>query len=198
MTPPRKRRPTLRPLARLTGRDAVWSIIRELAARPSPEFTAHDIMARMTGGTAMVNDYIRRLAAAGIVEVLVPATRNTRGVYRLVQDHGVEPPRVNAAGTIDNTPSEQERLWQAMKVLRTFIVTDLLTSTGIQAPGTVRSYVWNLTRAGYLAVVEPAGRGTFARYALLASRNTGPRAPAVRRGGIVLDQNTGAQMWPVP
>lgn len=189
-----KRRPYLRPLARLTGKDAVWQAVRETAPG---EFTLRDLRRRVVAGNDLTRDYLRRLVAAGIVEQLSARTPRAGARFRLVRDLGVEPPRVTASGAIDDMPTDQERMWQAMKVLGTFRVPDLQASTGIASAPAVKSYVARLHCAGYLAVVEPAVTGRrLASYRLLASRNTGPRPPAIRRGKIVFDQNLGRQVWP--
>jgi len=195
VTTRRKRPVVLRPLARLTGRDAVWAAIRDLAGAPS--FTIRDIMRRVVSGPDLVRDYVGRLVAAGILEVIQPAAPMTPGIYRLARDCGVEAPRVTASGAIDAAPTDQERLWQAMKVLATFDARDLMASTGIASQLSVLSYIKHLVRAGYLMVVEPAvARRRLGRYRLIPSRNTGPHPPAIRAGKVVFDRNLGRQVWP--
>jgi hypothetical protein len=194
MKPRSTLRPTLRPLARLTGKDAVWQTIRELAPA---EFTGRDIDRRVQAGSDLTRDYLRSLVRAGIVAQLSIPAPGQPARYRLERDCGVEPPRVRADGTMDDAPTHQERLWQAMKVLPSFRVVDLQASTGIASVQTLKSYIAHLHRAGYLAVVEPAlATRRTASYRLLPSRNTGPRPPAIRRGRVVFDQNTGRQVWP--
>ena len=196
MTTRRKRAVVLRPLARLTGRDAVWAVIRQLATGPAPEFTQRDIMRCVTSGPDLVADYLARLVAAGIVAVVTPGRRFLPATHRLVRDCGVEAPRVTKAGTIDDTPSDQERLWQAMKVLPSFDARDLMASTGTASRPSVLSYIKHLSRAGYLVTVEAATPRRLGRYRLIPSRNTGPHPPAVRQGKIVFDRNLGRQVWP--
>lgn len=198
MTAHRKPRPMLRPLARLTGRDAVWQAIRELSVPPGAEFTQPDLFRRVDCGLDLIRDQLRRLVLAGIVGEVAPAVRLVRTRYRLLRDMGVEPPRLTAAGVLDETPTDQERMWAAMKVLPIFRVTDLQLATRVTSALTVRAYVTRLHQAGYLAVVEPAiATKRTASYRLLNSRNTGPRPPAIRRGKIVFDLNLGCQVWPV-
>jgi DNA-binding HxlR family transcriptional regulator len=197
MTAHRKPRPMLRPLARLTGRDAVWQAIRELSDPPGAEFTRHDLFRRVNCGMDLIRDQLRRLVRAGIVGEEAPPERAVRTRYRLVRDVGVEPPRVTAAGVLDEAPTDQERMWQAMKAMPAFRVADLQLATGIVSALSVQAYIKRLHQAGYLAVVEPAitAKRT-ASYRLLNSKNTGPRPPAIRRGKIVFDLNLGRQVWP--
>lgn len=192
-----KRRPVLRPLARLTGRDAVWQAIRELSEPPGAEFTQHDLFRRVDSGEDLIRDQLRRLVRAGIVGEVAPPVRQVRTRYLLLRDLGVHPPRVTADGRLDEAPTDQERMWQAMKALPSFRVVDLQLCTGIASALTVQSYVSRLHQAGYLVVVEPAivAKRT-ASYRLLTSKNTGPRPPAIRRGRIVFDLNLGRQVWP--
>lgn len=198
MSAPDKRKPVvLRPLARLTGRDAVWAVIRELAQQEPGTFTLADIRRRVESGRDLVEDQLRRLVLADIVAQVSPRRGVDAARYRLADDRGFETPRVTASGEIDNIPTDQERLWQAMKVLRVFRAPDLQAATGIGTAATVRTYIKHLHRAGYLVVVEPASPTRQASYRLLPSHNTGPRPPAIRRGKIVFDANLGRQMWPV-
>ena len=195
MTARSKRPVVLRPLTRVTGRDAVWSVIRQIGA-DGAHFTVTDIARVVVSGPDLIRDYLPRLVAAGIVGVVEPGARGKAVIYRLNRDCGVEPPRLTAEGAIDETPTDQERIWQAMKVLPVFDARDLQAGTGIVSAVSVRSYISMLARAGYLAVVEPATTRRLARYRLLRSRNTGPRPPVIRRGKVVFDPNLGRQVWP--
>lgn len=196
----RKRPAILRPLSWLTTQDAVWATIRALHAEPpAPPFTTGDIARRVKIGPSALARHLSRLVSAGIVERVRPPSVGVPAMYRLVWDVGVEPPRITAAGVLDNTPTDQERMWQAMKALPTFDARDIMVSTGIASLNVVKHYLRELARAGYLAVVQPGtgGRGgTLARLRLLASRNTGPRPPAVRKNGVVFDLNQNRQVWP--
>jgi hypothetical protein len=70
-------------------------------------------------------------------------------------------------------------MWAAMKALATFTVDDLRLATGI-GERTAKSYVKRLAVAGHLAAVEPGKPWHPGRWRLLASKNTGPRAPGIR------------------
>lgn len=198
MTARRKRPVILRPMGRLTGRDTVWAVIRDLSGGDAGlAFTVRDIARRIQGGRDLIRDYLHGLVKAGIVERASLPVQRVGATYRLVRDVGVEAPRITRAGTIDDTPTDQERMWQAMKALPTFAATDIQASTGITSARTVRHYLADLERAGYLAVAHPPVSGRqLTRYRLLPSRNTGPRPPAVRRSGAVIDLNLNRQMWP--
>lgn len=196
MTGRPKRPVVLRPLARLTGRDAVWSVIRDLSGGAGLPFTVRDIARRIQGGRDMIRDYLAGLVTAGIVEHATPAMHRQGATYRLLRDMGVEAPRLTRAGAIDDTPTDQERMWQAMKAMPSFAVADIMVCTGIASVRTVRHYIRDLTRAGYLAPLHRASTTDTARYRLLTARNTGPRPPAVRRSGAVIDLNLGRQVWP--
>lgn len=80
--------------------------------------------------------------------------------------------------------SGQYRMWQAMRVHRTFTYRDI-TSLEIASFNTVKSYCTALVAAGYLRRTGKHGQPQ--TYVLV--RDTGPFAPQVRRDGRVEDLN---------
>lgn len=87
------------------------------------------------------------------------------------------------AGQVKRTPMDpakgRSRMWQSMRVLRTFTVADVMASAEVGASA-ARKYVLYLRKAGYLSCIVPreSGRtGGHAHYRLL--KNTGPFAPRV-------------------
>lgn len=110
------------------------------------------------------------------------------------------PPRVAIDGRVADRPrTNRDRLWSAMRVLRTFDLPTLEIAAGatrrsaedfvncLQRSGHVR-----LTRRGYPAA------GTWSTYALV--RNSGPRAPSIVHRATaagrlreVIDRNTGVR-----
>ncbi|KQM23141.1 hypothetical protein ASE73_02640 [Sphingomonas sp. Leaf24] len=83
----------------------------------------------------------------------------------------------------------RDRIWAAMRVLKTFDMPTLLIVAEVEQTY-LRSYFNALLRAGYVETVPSAATQ---RYRLLL--NTGPKAPSLvnQRGGgrIVRDRNTG-------
>jgi hypothetical protein len=126
MTAHRKCPVILRPISRLTGRDAVWTVIRDLSGGAAGlPFTVRDVARRIQAGRDLIRDYLAGLVTAGIVERVSPPALQKGAIYRLVRDIGVEAPRLTPAGTIDDAPTDQERMWQAMKAMPSFVVADI-------------------------------------------------------------------------
>lgn len=82
------------------------------------------------------------------------------------------------------------RLWQTMRVLRRFTMSQLAASAEVKIAA-ARTYVLELTRAGYLRVERPAQarRGRDGEAVRVLARDSGPRPPRVRRDGSVFDPN---------
>ena len=86
-------------------------------------------------------------------------------------------------------PCDRDRVWQSMRVMRTFSQPELV-ATAEAGRENVRRYVRGLLNAGYLAVVRPTDsgrRGGHAVYRLV--RDTGPHAPRLRVDGRTYDVN---------
>jgi hypothetical protein len=125
-----------------------------------------------------------------------------RGNQRRI--YGIAPGWVPETGTGRRTPALN--LWTAMRRLRVFTPTDLAAHADTEeAPVSVdhaRTYCRDLVAAGYLAVARKAVPGQCeAQYRL--ARNTGPRAPVVKRVLSLLDPNLrqvqampGVVTWP--
>jgi hypothetical protein len=164
----------------LGGRAAVWVAIRDVHRRFNDGFTALEIAyrARVPAGTAQY--YMRCLVRAGFLAMTPGAPvggRYAAATFRLVRDAGLEAPRVRRDGTIDREPTGQERMWSAMKAMRSFSLAELMAATGI-AEHTAKTYLRRLAAAGYLAAVEPGRPWHPGLWRLV--RNTGPRAPCIR------------------
>lgn len=83
---------------------------------------------------------------------------------------------------------DRARLWQAMRMLRSFTQGDLVATAEASA-NHVCKYLSALVRAEYLRVVQPRRSGVAggeAHYRLL--RDTGPLAPRIGKSGL-LDPN---------
>lgn len=113
-----------------------------------------------------------------------------------------EPPQVSLEGEVkERRRTARERLWSAMRVLKTFDV-PMLMMTAEARRRSCEDFINLLARAGYLRTLNhpvtrsPAGNNarTWSTYQL--TRNTGPKAPIITnpRGGErqLVDLNTGA------
>lgn len=85
------------------------------------------------------------------------------------------------------------RLWYAMRVLRSFTVSDLLAVAEIENRRTTSSFLNTLARAGFL-VARRGNRGRREETSFRLARNSGPQCPAVlRKGAAVWDFNTNTE-----
>lgn len=126
------------------------------------------------------------------------------GVGSVRKLFGINPVWAPPTGTGRRTP--EINLWTAMRRLRAFTPTDLAAHADTEeVPVSVdlaRTYCRDLVSAGYLAVAQKAVPGLReAHYRLL--RNTGPRAPTLRRALCLVDPNLrevspikGTVTWP--
>ncbi|MCL1618367.1 hypothetical protein [Ralstonia pseudosolanacearum] len=151
-----------------------------------------------------VADFVAALLRAEIIEVIAEEKVNKGGIkprltYRLVRDNGVEAPRVSKKGVVTPQGGGNEAMWQTMHRMfeRTpFTFRELVAFASTKAHPikveTAKSYISALYRAGYLKLVEKEKRGKMpsgAKYVLIATRYTGPRAPMVQRTRTVYDPN---------
>jgi len=115
--------------------------------------------------------------------------------YQLVKDCGIEAPRVRKDGTEVTQGRGREQMWRTIKIIGDFTARDLAQAASTPefpvAESTARDYCIMLVGAEYLATVRPGSPGVPARYRLIQSRWTGPRAPMIQRLNQMYDPNTG-------
>ena len=148
------------------------------------QFTMADLK-RKGMGWETARGYVRELVEAGYVEAMEGDHPRARKHYRLLRHQKIAPlPRGSSA--------RQQLMWNAMRRLSSFDVNELAAVASTDeisiTRGSAYRYVNRLHRAGFLALVRPAGRGRRARWRLV--RDTGPFAPQGRRRGLY-DPNTG-------
>lgn len=88
---------------------------------------------------------------------------------------------------------KREKLWRAMRILRTFTIGELAAVTELASVKSVSAFCSELRRAGYLTVQRGNHhRGECARYRLI--RNSGPLSPwATNHSAAVYDPNTNTE-----
>ena len=90
--------------------------------------------------------------------------------------------------------TDRERLWQAMRQLRTFDTRELALAAKVDRRRTViKEYLVSLVRGGILRRVPQSGPGNFARYELI--RDSGVEAPRLRKDGSPLPDAGQSRMW---
>lgn len=100
--------------------------------------------------------------------------------------------------TVTLTPTgsltTRERLWRAMRDLKSFCVPELARKAGVDRHKyNVSDYLRGLVKAGILAVDAPASPGKYANYTLV--RDMGVDAPRVRRDGSTVPEPAQQTMW---
>lgn len=189
---------------KLTGREAVWTIIRQLG-----QFSIIDIELKAESlkdcdkvNRETIRTYITGLEAAGYIERL-PRAKNVRSRlnWNLIKDIGVHAPRVNKKGESSNQGSNREQMWRTMRILSDFSALDLVAVASTEQVQInevdAKNYLIHLNKAGYLKVLSLASNGGgLTRYKLLPSMNTGPKPPMVQRIKQVFDPNLNMVMWP--
>lgn len=194
----RGRKPADTPNYNLVGYEAAWAAIRELKT-----FTNNDLVIFIAKKKCWsvndntVKDYVYRLKNGGYLEV---SNIDQKGgvsrlyTYTLVRDVGINAPRLQRDGSLSTMGMGRLNLWRSMKILKEFdyrelsatATNELVTVKEIEA----KDYVFHLEKAGYLKKVKPANNaGSLARYRLIPSKFTGPKAPQIQRVKQVYDPN---------
>lgn len=185
-------------------RQRVWEAIRVQRKR----FTQPSLAEAVNGMESIIQDYIRALLRAEIIEVIAEEQVGrvcVRRTYRLVRDNGVEAPRVTRNGQTVTQGAGNEAMWGTMHRMferKDFNFRELAafssTPDNPVTEETAKTYVLALAAAGYLKCTKDAVHGrnaTPARYVLIPRMFTGPRAPMVQRTKAVFDPNENRVMW---
>jgi Mn-dependent DtxR family transcriptional regulator len=170
----------------LRGHEHFWRVICELDRGEHPWMTK-DVDGRSNADMASVRDYVKRLLKAGYVRIVHPAAGGS-ATYRIAKPSR-EAPRLRRDGSEVAEPL-QDRLWRAMKLIKTFSSAELAASIEPAADVVATdSYCKILARAGVLAVAEKGRpRGAKSIYRLRMT-DLGPIAPKVLRAKLVYDPN---------
>ena len=183
----------LKPMDKRNGydtRQAVWDAIREKEV-----FNIKDIREETTLKACSVRDYVIGLEKGGYLERVKPEElrRKDAACWRLINDIGIEAPRVRKDGTQVTAGKGRENMWNAMRIMRTFSAKDL--SVGASTPdcivkeSTAADYAKHLWYAGYLTRMEDGC------YRMLPTAYTGPKAPMIQRAKVVWDPNQNKARW---
>ena len=201
----------LHPNGKLMGRDAIWTAIRELKKftindldgkindQPKTQVNVDTIKTYVTGLTKA--EYLKPIA--GIRRPDDHSGRYTRKRWELINDVGVEAPRVTKNGTPVTQGRNREQMWQAMKILSSFDFRELAANASTEecriSEGDAKIYIQYLAKARYLARLSAPinKKGIPGRYKLLPSMRTGPKPPMIQRIKQVYDPNLDEVMWPI-
>lgn len=180
------------------GRQVMWEAIRALRT-----FTMADLEIKTHLKESALRSYVEALTKGGYLECQRPTQRVNgcfpKTTWQLLRDVGIEAPRVRKDGSPVTQGLGREQLWRTMRIIKDFNHHELAiqASTELQtvAPKEAAYYCQYLARAGYLVVTQESGPNHAARYRLLPSRYTGPRAPQIQRIHQVWDANREEVVW---
>lgn len=171
-------------------RQRVWEQIRKNRLKFQGQDMAH--RAGVDGDTA--HTYLRSLEAGGFI-VRLNETQGMNADYQLIKDNGIEAPRLTKDGRPVTQGLGQEAMWRCLRMLGALDYRQLAShasSSGVDVKeASAKRYVAALKKAGYLQVVQPAGRklGKLEILQLIPRMDTGPRPPQIQRVGVVYDPN---------
>lgn len=183
-------------------RQAIWEEIRK---KGDWLFSGKELDVALDAST--IRDYLSALCKAGYLEAVSTGKRGEANQYRLINDTGVEAPRVRKDGTPVTQGQGRLQMWNAMRIIKQFAATDLAfnasTDTHKVAENEARDYCKMLCHAGYLRVITPAktgmagksGSGQRCRYMLIPTMWTGPQPPQIQRTKQVYDPNLKKVIW---
>lgn len=164
-------------------RQAVWNEIKKQGIKL---FSIVDIARAVDLGESTVGDYIRGLARGGYLE--------KRGEhYVMINDVGVDAPRVRKDGARVTQGIGREQLWNTMRILKMFTVSQLAFNSSTDdhkvMESEAKSYCFALCRAGYLSKISPN------HYALIFTKWSGPKSPQIQKTKQVYDANLKKVVW---
>lgn len=150
--------------------------------------------------------YIQSLERAGIIGPAGDregAPHRAKG-YILLDDRGIEAPRLHRDGTPVTHGLAQEQMWRTLRTLKgdtnaRELAAHASTPAVPVSPVAAGDYLSNLNLAGYLECTRPTrtvaknGGKAQARYRLIS--NTGPRPPMVQRTDCMYDPNLDQVVW---
>lgn len=183
-------------------RQAIWEEIRK---KGDWAFTALELDIALESSS--IRDYLTGLCNAGYLEAVSKGKRGEANLYRLINDCGVDAPRVRKDGTPVTQGQGRQQMWNSMRISKEFSAVDLrlnATTDDVQVTESeAASYCQALCKAGYLRIVTPAktgtpgkpGSGQRCRYMLIPTMWTGPHPPQIQKTKQVYDSNLHRVVW---
>ena len=182
------------------GRQVIWEAIRRLR-----RFRVTDIEGETRIKHATLKTYLQGLTNAGYLkqvddpELRVPDARYQPIWWELVNDIGVEAPRVTKSGAAVTQGRGREQMWRTMRIIGDFSTRELAVQASTEQhtvkDNEAKDYCHHLARAGYLLCTQPGRPCHPGRYRLLPSRYSGPHAPQIQRIKQVFDPNLQKVVW---
>lgn len=178
----------------LRGRAYWWEQIRKL--KRGTEFTVHDIDMMGYDHTASVRDFVRRLEAAGYVELIgssIARGSSERKHYRVLKTPRTLP-LLTRDGKVGIQGKGQQFMWNYIRKGKPFDwkeLADFSSTEGLSVSReSAKRYGKLLLGAGYLLTIRPGRPFHGGIYRLDPRKNSGPRAPMILRSKFIYDPNT--------
>lgn len=186
-------------------RAAIWTAIRRLKT-----FDLDDLQMVVKLEKNSIQEYVTGLKKAGYLESAawptdVPLCQRGKITYTLVNDIGIDAPRVRKDGSRVTQGQSRRQMWNALQVLKRFTPRELAFNAATPdcqvSEQEAKGYVSALHRANYLKLMTPAksghkpGTGKQAVYTLIPAMWTGPHPPQIQRTKQVYDPNLRRVVW---
>lgn len=183
-------------------RQRVWEAIRrfEYGDPDGPRSFSVEALSRASKiEEAPVRDYLKGLEAADyIVNYDSDGRGRVKSTWVLVQDNGVEAPRVRRDGSPVTQGSGTQAMWMAMTALDSFNHHFVAELADVR-PATVAAYCAVLGKTGYLEVISAGkgiGKGGIATlWRVAQAHREKQRAPMITRLKAVYDPNIHELVW---
>lgn len=178
-----------------------WSVMMDFSLAER-DFSARDIYELSNAPQSDINDFMRRLEKAKIIDATGTVDSGGNGRFRVIARQS-ETPKVRRDGTIVEGVSKQKAMWNYIRMASPsgFNAQDISvwasTDSNQIALPTAKSYVKVLAKAGYLIELVKGRSGNLGIYRLAPKMNTGPLPPMVLRTKAVFDQNQHEIVGPV-
>jgi len=169
------------------NRDQLWTLMRDMR-----RFTLTDLADKSTMERSSIRTYLKILEKAGFIAVLKQEKYKPH-VYNLVRDNGVYRPELTTEGDA-KPPTGRQKMWMAMKALGNFNYKDVAFTASVTI-NVAKEYCIALRNACYLRVVEISKPGTPETYVFVKSKDTGLKAPQIKKDKSIYDRNLHKTVW---
>lgn len=143
--------------------------------------------------------WLKALELAGYVALVDETPMNAVCAtyrYKLIKDIGQQPPRIDGKGQV-KPPQSVDLIWRSLRILKTCNAHQIVVSGSTPEVtlkiSNVRQYLRALYLSGYLKALPLRHPRALASYQLI--KNTGPKAPQIKRGKKVYDANLGLVVY---
>ncbi|WP_336335977.1 hypothetical protein [Pseudomonas putida] len=178
-----------------SNRQRIWDEIRK---RPDG-FTGYKISRKSGVHDTAVRSYIQSLLNAGYLKIIDWPDCFSDQTLCLVKNTGIEAPTVTRKGSEHTLGLKNEAMWRSIRIMGRATARGLAESCSVNfevSLWTARTYLRHLAKAGYVELISTGNGDRSAYYQLLPLKYTGPRAPAIKRGGVIYDANLGKVVYP--